>query len=223
MKLCPHAVIFDFDYTLGDSSGPAIDCVNFALGRMGLPAATDEAIRRTIGLSLPDTLRTLTGEQYASRSQEFSYLFVERAEKVMQNGTSVFEMVPGVLRALSRRRIALGIVSSKYRYRIEGILKREGLLPFFDTIVGGEDVLVHKPDPTSLIKAIKQLDVVPSTTLYVGDSVTDAETAVRAGVPFVAVLSGVTPEADFRGYSPVHILESVAGLPDLVRTDEVNR
>ena len=34
-----RAVIFDFDYTLADSSSGVIACANYALAAMGLPAA----------------------------------------------------------------------------------------------------------------------------------------------------------------------------------------
>ena len=46
-----QAVIFDFDYTLADSSQGAIECINFAFDQMGLDRVTDEAACRTIGLS----------------------------------------------------------------------------------------------------------------------------------------------------------------------------
>jgi len=49
----------------------------------------------------------------------------------------------------------------------------------------------------------------------VGDSVTDAETAARAEVPFVAVLSGVTPREEFRSYPTYAILGDLTGLPGL--------
>ena len=42
---------------------------------------------------------------------------------------------------------------------------------------------------------------------------TDAETARRAGVPFAAVLSGVTEREAFAGYQAVMILESAGELP----------
>jgi phosphoglycolate phosphatase-like HAD superfamily hydrolase len=40
-----HAIVFDFDYTLADSSAGAVECINFALGRMGLPAVPAERVQ----------------------------------------------------------------------------------------------------------------------------------------------------------------------------------
>src|SRR5262249_51265508 len=47
-------IIFDFDYTLADSSRGIIQCTNYALLSMGLPSVSDEAVCRTIGMSLKD-------------------------------------------------------------------------------------------------------------------------------------------------------------------------
>ncbi len=61
-----NAVVFDFDFTLADSSAGVAECVNHALGAMGLPAAAPQAIYRTIGLSLTETLKRLAGAEAAA-------------------------------------------------------------------------------------------------------------------------------------------------------------
>lgn len=216
MSHCFQAIVFDFDYTLADSSRGVIDCINFALAGMGFPAVSAEDACRTIGLSLTDTFLHLVGEQNAARSDEFVRLFVRRSDEVMADQTVLFEAVPKVIGLLREKSIALGIVSTKFRYRIETILKREKLLDAFEIVIGGKDVPLHKPDPTGLLTAVEKLAGSPSDALYVGDSVIDAETAKRAEVPFVVVLSGMTRREAFRGYATHGILESVAELPGLI-------
>ena len=211
-----RSVIFDFDYTLADSSIGIIECANYALGRLGLPAACDDAIRHTIGMSLAATLHALAGEERSDLGEEFTRLFIERADEVMHDSTVVYEFVPSLVDALSRQKIALGIVSSKGRWRIEGILRREGLDGRFDVIVGGEDVEELKPDPSGLLRAAGALGTPKERCLYVGDSVTDAETARRAGVSFVAALSGVTEREAFAEYAPVMALENAGELPGML-------
>ena len=210
-----ESIVFDFDYTLADSSVAVIECVNYALGKLGLPAAPPEAVLRTIGLALPETLQALAGEDNLDRAGMFYDLFVERADEVMLDGTVLLESVPEVVREL-RRSAKLGIVSSKYRSRIEKVLRREGLLDAFGAIVGGEDVPALKPDPTGLRLVLEMLDSLLELSLYVGDTVTDAETARRAGVPFAAVLSGVTTRNELEMYPAVAILNSITELPGLV-------
>ncbi len=208
-----QSVIFDFDYTLADSSDAVIECANYALQRLGLHVATDDAIRRTIGLSLPRTLTALAGEEHARHGDEFQRLFTERADVVMHDLIVMYDFVPSITDVLLGSGIRLGIVSSKFRRRIERVLKRDDLEGRFEVIVGGEDVEELKPNPTGLLRAMEALSTPRERCLYVGDSVTDAETARRAGVPFVAVLSGVTGREAFAEYDSVNVLESAAELP----------
>lgn len=210
------AVVFDFDYTLADSSEGCVECVNYALKEMRLDNYPAEAICRTIGLSLKETLVTLAGNHVAERGAEFHRLFVQRADQVMVDLTVMYESAAAAIPALWESGLRLGIVSTKYRYRIEQVLERENLRRYFDVVIGGEDVEEHKPHPAGLFEAIRRLECVPSTSVYVGDSLVDAEVAKRAAVPFVAVLSGVTPEDHFHTYKPIGTLKDVSELPKLL-------
>ncbi len=208
-----RSVIFDFDYTLADSSEGVIECANYALGRLGLPPAKDDAIRRTIGLSLPHTLTALAGEEHAELGEEFTRLFLELAFEIMSEASLVYEFVPSLLDTLSSQDIKVGIVSSGRRRRISATLRRYGLDRRFGVIVGWEDVEELKPNPTGLLCAARALATPREHCLYVGDSITDAETARRAGMRFVAVLSGVTEREALAKYEPVMMLRSAGELP----------
>ena len=212
--LMPQCIIFDFDYTLGDSSRGHRRMLQFRV-RTAVPAALIERSHLPhIGMSLPHALVVLAGQGQAERAEEFQRLFLERADEVMHGATRVFEFVSPMVTALTRRGIALGIVSTKFRARIETVLRREFLSGRFAVIVGGDDVTVPKPHPSGLLRAASALGCDPEHCLYVGDSVTDAETARRAGVPFAAVLSGVTERVAFEGYEPSMILDCAGELPE---------
>ncbi len=211
-----QTVLFDFDYTLADSSRPVSECINFALDGLGLPTVTYDRACTTIGLSLGDTLAQLAGEEHGHLSDEFLKLFLEMADRVMVEKTALFEAVPETMLKLKDQGQAIGIVSTKYRYRIESILERHDCQGLFDVIIGGEDVVEHKPDPRGLLAALERLNSNGSECIYVGDSLVDAETAERADVEFVATLSGVTTEADFNGYPALGIIKHVSELPGLL-------
>ena len=208
-----QTIIFDFDYTLADSSRAVVECANAALTGMGLPPSSDRAIRRTIGLSLPETLVRLAGEQHRNRTDEFRRLWRAKSVHVMVDWTTLLPGVDVAIEALKNRGLSLGIVSTKFHSPIQAVLRRENLLGKFDAIIGGDDVKQFKPDPRGLLLAISQLGAEAGRTLYVGDNLTDAETARRAGVPFLAVLSGVTSRDEFGGYSVLEFLENVGTLP----------
>lgn len=214
LKLPVQTIIFDFDYTLVDSARGTIDGVNFAFEEMGLPIASDDAVRRTIGLSLPNILTVLAGNAYAKYVDEFTRLFFQRADETMVALAEFYPGVPQTVKALRELGIQLAIVSQKTRRYIQPILEKENLLEPFEAIVGGGDA-AYKPDPEGLRLAVAQTGSVPANCLYVGDSVTDAETARRAGIAFVAVLSGVTPRTAFENYDLYAILEDVSELLSL--------
>lgn len=212
-----RAVIFDFDYTLGDSSTGIIECANYALHALGIPTATDDHICRTIGLSLWETYRELAGGAFAEeQGVEFIRLFVERADQVMVDQTRIYEPVPKVFRYLKENGYHLGIVSTKFRFRIDALLERDGLKKSVDLVIGGEDVMLPKPDPEGLNKALDVFEISLEECLYVGDSVIDAETARRAGTHFIPVLTGVTEAEAFDPFHPGVVMKSLSELPRIL-------
>ena len=208
-----QAIICDFDFTLADSSPGVVACVNEALTSLGLPLASVEHIHATIGLSLPHTLQALTGIADPAKASAFTRCFVAHADQVMHGLTLLYPWVAETVLTLRAAGQRLGIVSSKYRYRIERILAEGGLASQFEVIVGGEDVPQHKPDPAGLLLALQRLNLPAPEVLYVGDHPVDAEAASRAGLPFMAVLTGASDVPSFTPY-PVHsFLANVSHLP----------
>lgn len=210
------AVLFDYDFTLGDSSVGIINCVNSALEHMGLPTAPEDAIRRTVGLALPACFAALTGDNSPERAARFVALFTQRADEVMLDHTFTY---PGVRRALAEVAAAgvrLGLVSTKFHRRLEQVTTRDGLRQLFGVLVGGDDVPAPKPDPAGVLQAAATLGVAPERCLFVGDSAVDGETARRAGTDFAAVLTGATPAAALAAYDPVAVMATVGEVADVV-------
>ncbi|ABK11496.1 MULTISPECIES: HAD family hydrolase [Burkholderia] len=187
-----RAVIFDFDLTLADSSAAIIECTEYALHQLGATGPTPAQIRAVIGLPLPDMFRSLAGETEAARAEAFARHFVVRADEIMVPGTRVYPEVPPLLATLREQGLAVAVVSSKFRYRIDAILERNGLQSLVDVLIGGEDVQRHKPDPEGLVQALARLGLPAAAAIYVGDHAVDAQAAERAGVPFVGAVSGMT-------------------------------
>ena len=86
----PKAVLFDFDYTLGDCTDAIYACIGFALTTLGYGQPTLFAVRPTIGLTLPHTYAALTGDQCPEKAQEFAELFLQKAAETMTTGPTLF-------------------------------------------------------------------------------------------------------------------------------------
>jgi len=206
-----NTVIFDFDYTLGDSTGGIVLSANYALERLGEPARSYEEIKKTIGLSLKETYKTLTGNTEEAFAERFSDLFKEKADEVMVPNTELYPGVKEMLRNLQENGYRTGIVTTKFQYRIHNILQKFDATDLIDVIVGAENVTAVKPNPEGLLLAIKQLGVAKEEVLYVGDSFVDAQTAERAGIKFAGVLTGTTTKEEFEKYPHESINKTVRG------------
>ncbi|MFX1366001.1 MAG: HAD family hydrolase [Promethearchaeota archaeon] len=214
-----RGVIFDFDFTLADSSKGVVKCVNYALNELGFKSIPDDEISKTIGLTLEHTFTQLVGIQSLNKKEKFKSLFIKKADEVMADLTVLYSETPNVIKILYNNDFKLGIVSTKFRYRMRAILSRENLLDYFDVIVGGEDVSTLKPNPSGLLLATKKLHLLHSEVIYIGDSTIDAEAANRAEISFIAVLSGVTTRKMFSSYQVQEFLSNLYELPKLLRIE----
>lgn len=211
-----EAVIFDFDFTLADSSRGVIECVNSALDRMGFEPRPGDKIVETIGLSLKETFTQLTGEVNSDLSNRFAESFHARADQIMDRLTVIYDFVKPVMLSLHDANVRTAIVSTKLNHRIKGILAANHLSDLFDLIVGADDVVNPKPDPEGLLLALHMLGVDANSAVYVGDHAIDAQAALAAGVSFIAALSGVHPRTAFEHYPHRAIVESVRDLPQVL-------
>lgn len=203
------AIIFDFDYTLGDSTNGIVLSINYALEQLGCMTRSTEDIKKTIGLSLKETYFALTTNNDLDKAIKFADFFKEKADKVMVDNTELYVGVKDVLTKLKEIGYVTAIVTTKYHYRIEQILNKFYANDLIDIIVGSEDVKVEKPNPEGLLWAINHLGVKKEEVLYVGDSLVDARTAQNADVNFVAVLTGTTTREEFDSYNCKYIGENI--------------
>ena len=204
-----HAVVFDFDYTLGDSTDGIVISANYALDQLGLVEKSVAEIRKTIGLSLRDTYFALTGKSNLKEAALFTRYFREKADQVMTAHTQLYSGVRDSLIHLRDAGFKTGIVTTKFHYRIEQILLKFDALDMVDFIVGAEDVKIEKPDPEGLLWVIEHLKLKNEEVLYVGDSLVDVRTAQNAGVDFAGVMTGTTTREEFLGYPYLYIGENI--------------
>ena len=210
------ALIFDFDYTLGDSSLGIHDCINYGLTNLGFSPVNYEEACKAIGKSLPDTLVHFAGEENRVRANEFYTYFMEKAMEVMVQKCTIYPDVEETLEYLKSRNLKLAIASTKHRHRITSILAKFGLHEYFSVIVGGEDVSAHKPDPMVILQTLDRLGLEASECLYIGDNIVDAQAAEKADVDFIAVLTGLTSYDEFCKYPKTAVIRSVSELMTLI-------
>lgn len=205
--------LFDFDYTLADSSRGIVTCFRNVLNRHGHTRPTDNDIKRTIGKTLEESFTVLTGITDTRTLASYKEEYVHEADTHMTVNTFLFPETHSVLTSLKARGARLGIISTKYRFRIRELTERHFPDNFFDIIIGGEDVSRMKPHPEGLLTAINRLNACPERVLYIGDSTIDALTAQNAGISFTGILHGMTTREELEHYPHLRIIHTLEALP----------
>lgn len=204
--------LFDFDYTLADSSAGIIKCFQITLNKMGLPATTPETICRTIGLPMREAVMRITQNRSETDCDAFIELYKKEADYYMTPLTHFYPQTIPLLTALNHRGARTGIISSKTSHRIAEKFVQDGCAHLIDHIIGSNDVKELKPSPEGIEAALRYFDVPKSDVLYTGDSYVDAQTAQNAGIDFAAVTTGTTSNADFAAYPHTAILANIGEL-----------
>jgi phosphoglycolate phosphatase len=211
------AVIFDFDYTLADATVGIVECYNYAFAQLGLPLHSKNAICRTVGMTIANSFKHMNRTLSDETIDVLRAHFKQRADKVMLDCTKLFEHTKPLLQKLKANYIKTGVVSSKFRYRIEDVFKRDNIMQYIDKIIGIEDVEKPKPEPDGLLCVMGALGVDKKVVLYVGDSVIDGKTAQAAKVDFAAVLTGTTLKAEFVVIPYKVIVDNLSELAEFLR------
>lgn len=201
---------FDFDYTLADSSEGIVGCFHRTMEEWGLPRAADETITRTIGIPMEKAVGIIIESEDAAEINRFITAYKKYAGPYMTPGTHFYPSTVPTLTELKRRGAVTAIVSSKTGFRVQEKFTVTGTEHLIDLIIGSHDVKNLKPDPEGFFLALERLWGRPETTLYVGDSVTDALTAKNAGVDFVGVTTGVTPREELEALPHLLIAEDLS-------------
>ena len=204
--------LFDFDYTLVNSEQGIVGCFRRTIAKWGLPAATDDAIRRTIGLPMEQAVKIITGLQDARAIDRFITEYKKDADIHMTPGTHFFPDTLPTLRALREGGAKIAIISTKTRSRIEEKFIVDHCTGLIDRVIGCEDVKEMKPAPEGIEKALALFGVKKEAVLYTGDSLVDAGAAKNAGVAFAAVTTGTTPAEAFHDMPHVRIMKNLKEL-----------
>lgn len=181
------AVLFDLDGTLVDS--------------MWVWRDIDIDFLSAIGRELPDDLqKCIEGMSFTETAEYFKKRFdikddvedikIKWNKMAYDKYTSEVKLKKGAREFLSRLKadgILIGIASSNSMTLIEGALKAEGVLEYFDAITTACEAGAGKPAPDIYLLAAKKLDVKPEKCLVFEDIPMGIMAGNAAGMDTVAV------------------------------------
>jgi len=179
--------IFDIDGTLIDSVGMYLSGLQKTLHRYGKDYAKED-LTFTNGIPATESLPQLgfTDEEIPEIFDQWTQDSAEFADEV-----AFFPGVEDVLAQL-RQHGKLGIVTSKDNKQFAADDATFNFRDLVDTVVVAGDAKRNKPFGDPVLLAMERLGGTPDNTVFVGDTIADAQAAHNANVPF-ALATWTTP------------------------------
>jgi phosphoglycolate phosphatase len=184
-------VAFDLDGTLADTSPDLAAALNHMLGALGRPPVASGSVRNFIGHGARALVRrglADTGDAPEDLVDRAFPIFIDHYRAHIADGTSIYPGLEEALHSLAAVGVRLAVCTNKIESLTLQLLDSLGWAGRFDAVVAGDTLPVRKPDPAPLQEAIRRAG--GGRAIFVGDSITDAETALAAGLPIIAVSFG---------------------------------
>lgn len=211
-------VVFDCDGTLVDGQSAICDAMEIAFQAANLPAPDRNAVRRIVGLSLPQAMARLAPgahpESHAIALEAYKASFRSaRAEGRLEE-----PLYPGVSQLLARLHDGgktLGIATGKSDRGLAASLDHNRIASVFTTLQTA-DRHPSKPHPAMLEAALYEAGATPGEAVMVGDTVFDMAMAQAAGVRGIGVAWGYHEPAELIAAGAAGVAESAEHLEELI-------
>ncbi len=208
------AVIFDLDGTLSNSQPGIVNCVRYALQKMGRPVPDDAMLNRFIG---PPLIYSFT--QYCHMSSADAVLATKYyRERYIPVGWAENAVYPGVrrlLKALRDEGVYLAVATGKPESTSLKILRAFGLLHYFDAVAGPDDGYGSAEKDSLIARVLPK----GRRAVMVGDTAGDILGAKATGIDSIAVMGGFGDQDAIHAAAPTHTVQDIAGLTALLCPD----
>ncbi len=202
-------LIFDLDGTLLNTSQDITNAINHAIKPLGLEPLSVEKTTSMVGYGITKLIENLIppnppllkgGRGDFQAKDETVNRFLEYYSKHLLDNTKPYPQVKETLSELGSYKKA--VISNKRESYSREVLDGNGLLGFFDSILGSDSVAKRKPSPAPIFEVLKRADVSKEEAVIIGDSNFDIEAGKAAGIRTIAVTYGYRSkeylkEADF--------------------------
>jgi HAD superfamily hydrolase (TIGR01549 family) len=170
-----------------------------------------EILEKSIGYRLFEVVPKLLPEvDY----KEFKDYFEKTQIKNFKKFSNILPFVKTTFNFINKKRIKIGIVTTKSRVEALAILN-DYKLPY-NVLVSGSDVKKRKPDPEPVLKACENLNLNPKDCLFVGDHPFDMIAAKSAGCFAVGTLTGWGNKKNLKSAGADDIIKNLSSLKKLI-------
>lgn len=188
-------ILFDLDGTLIDSTQGIIQSFNYAFDEFGIKRADEKDICALIGHPLEIMFSRLGVED-----DKIEQIILKYKEKYRQISLQTTKLLPLAKEAieLASSFARLGVVTTKTARYSKDILEHFGVLKYFDTVIGRENVEFPKPNAQPILKALENIKITPSQKdiFMIGDTCLDMHAAKNAKISSIGLLCGYGTKED---------------------------
>jgi len=211
-------IIFDWDGTLIDSEANIVQCMQWMIADLNLPARTTDELSNIIGLGLYEALGALFPEHGATDYERMIDRY--RYHFFASDPSQPFPGVQQVLQQLNENEYLLAVATGKGRRGLDKALDSTGFRPWFHATRCADETR-SKPHPQMLQEILDELDVKPQHALMIGDTEYDLQMANNVGMPALGVSYGVHEPARLSQYQPVAIIDEIGALLDWLNGEKI--
>ncbi|UNK18611.1 pyrophosphatase PpaX [Paenibacillus sp. N3/727] len=201
-----ETVLFDLDGTIIDTNELIISSFMHVFEKGPKGPLTREGIIPHMGTTLEYQLQAFSGLDDVSQLVPLYRTYNQQHHDEM---VRPFPHVNEVVEWLHGQGISMGIVTTKIRPSTLMTLEKFNLEKYMSVVVTVNDVENPKPHPEPVLTAVKSLGCNPETTLMVGDSSVDIQSAKAAGVQAAGVAWSLKGEQLLRDYGADYILKDM--------------
>lgn len=226
-----QAMIFDLDGTLVDTMPAIVSTVVRGLKRRGVKISSttfgNRIFEEFFGAPLPKGNRMIPTLMYriariSELGQVRSCFFSLETTFRLRKAYDKAGLLPGaakLLEKLRNRGIMLALVSMGSRKSILKILERTRTRKYFSIIISRDEVKRQKPDPEGYLLVQQAMGITTERMAVVGDMPIDILAAQRAGMPSIAVTTGLADKKWFQDpVKPNYIVNSLVEIEELLKT-----
>ena len=208
-------LILDLDGTTISTLEDIRDALNMTLRQNGFPEKSLEEVRKAIGNGSRKLIeRSIPVRLEEERIQELLKQYVGIYSGNYNIKTRAYDGVYDLLKELQNKGVLLSVNSNKPDHLTKALIAE--CFPGIDFVgvFGDLQGRPRKPDPTIANQLVDAMGLKKEEVLYVGDSETDIETAINAGLKSIGCLWGFRDReileeagADYLVSKPAEILE----------------
>jgi len=202
-----NTFIFDLDGTLIDSSADIIDGVNYTLNKFDLPPKSNQEIMNNVGKGLKYLLQKTMPPDFSEESVLKAYYIQKEYYEIKTILAKPYKGVIELLNSLKKNNKNIFLVTNKPQKATLEVLKSLELTNYFKEILGADALKEHKPSPYPINYISEKYNLPKNNFLFIGDSVTDYETAINAEIDFAFVKYGYESKKIEANYKLDNILD----------------